>query len=106
MADFERALEQWREGERRVDELADPRLQGRAHDVIAKLVVELRRRLGGPFSVEELADLYEQGTDWIVQLAHDLAPDDPALWDPRLVADATFARYVRGARDYAGGRRL
>lgn len=106
MADFERALEQWREGERRVDDLSDPRLQSKAQDVIGRVLVELRRRLGGPFHVEELADVYEQGTDWVVQLAHDLAPDDPELWDPRLVADATFARYVRSARDYAGGRRL
>ncbi|MBJ7519253.1 MAG: hypothetical protein JHC84_06120 [Solirubrobacteraceae bacterium] len=106
MADVERALEQWREGEQRVDGLPDDRLRGKAHDLIAQTLIQLRRRLGGPFTVEELADLYEQGTDWVVEIAHGLAPDHPALWDPRLIADATFARYVRGARDFAGGRRL
>jgi hypothetical protein len=106
VADFERALEQWRAGERRLNELADPRLRARGQDVVAQVLVELRRRLGGPFDVEELTELYERGTDWVVQLAQELAPNHPELWDPRLVADATFARYVRGARDYAGGRRL
>lgn len=106
MADVDRALEQWREGEQRVDGLPDDRLRSKAQDLIAQTLVQLRRRLGGPFTVEELADLYEQGTDWVVEIAHTLAPDDPALWDPRLIADATFARYVRGARDFAGGRRL
>lgn len=106
MADFERALEQWREGEERVDALPDDRLRGKAHDLVAEALIGLRRRLGGPFSVEELAELYEQGTDWIVELATERAPDDPVLWDPRLIADAAFARYARGARDFAGGRRL
>ncbi|MBJ7330525.1 MAG: hypothetical protein JHC95_11555 [Solirubrobacteraceae bacterium] len=106
MADVERALEQWREGEQRVDALPDDRLRGRAHDIVAKALIELRRRLGGAFTIEELADLYGQGTDWLVQLASELAPDDPQLWDPRLIADATFARYVRSARDFAGGRIL
>lgn len=106
MADVERALEQWREGEERVDALPDDRLRARAHDIIARALIELRRRLGGPFHVEELAEVYGQGTDWVVELATQLAPDDPQLWDPRVIADATFARYVRGARDFAGGRRL
>jgi hypothetical protein len=106
MADVELVLEQWREGEARVDAMADPRLQARAHDVIEQSLIALRRRLGGAFTVDELAELYGQGTDWLVEVAMRLAPDDPALWDARLTADATFARYVRGARDYAGGRRL
>ena len=106
MADVERALEQWREGEERVDALADDRIRAKAHDIVGKALIELRRRLGGPFTIEELADVYGEGTDWLVQLATELAPDDPQLWDPRLIADATFGRSVRSARDFAGGRRL
>jgi hypothetical protein len=34
-----------------------------------------------------------------------VAPRAPWSWDAR-VADAAFARYVRGAVDFAGGRRL
>lgn len=70
------------------------------------LVAELRRRLGGRFTAEELAELYDQGTSWCLQLAMDMAPADPWAWDSSIVVDAAFARYVREAVDYAGGRRI
>ena len=34
------------------------------------------------------------------------APEEPFAWDARVVVDAAFARYLRGASDYAGGRRV
>lgn len=70
------------------------------------LVSELRRRLGGRFSAEELAELYGRGTTWCLQLAMDTAPADPWAWDSSIVVDAAFARYLREATDYAGGRRM
>jgi hypothetical protein len=105
MADFETDLAQWREGERRLEEQPPDRLAvlDRAVGAIER---ELRRRLGGPYTTDELAELYEQGTDWCTDVAARVAPESPWAWDARLVADAAFARYVRGARDYAGGRRL
>ena len=68
------------------------------------LVAELRRRLGGRFSAEELAELYGHDTSWCLQLAMDIAPEDPWAWDSGVVVDAAFARYLREASDYAGGR--
>ena len=65
-----------------------------------------RRRLGGAFTSDELAELYEHGTDWATDLAVAVAPEDPYAWDARTVADAAFGRYLRGASDFAGGRRL
>ena len=65
-----------------------------------------RRRLGGPFTTQELVDLYEQGTGWVSDLAVATAPEHPQAWDVRVVGDAAFGRYVRGAVDWAGGRRL
>jgi hypothetical protein len=41
-----------------------------------------------------------------MDVASGIAPDDPWAWDPRIAADAAFARYLREAEDYAGGRRL
>jgi len=41
-----------------------------------------------------------------VDLAVSVAPGAPWAWDQRIVADAAFARYVREATDYAGGRRM
>jgi len=73
--------------------------------VVAELVSELRRRLGGRFSAQELADLYAAGTGWCLQAAMRIAPDDPWAWDSSVVVDAAFARYLREAADYAGGKR-
>ncbi len=101
---FETALGQWREGERR---LAGAPLEHRAalEDVVTRIEAELRRRLGGTFTADELAELYERGTDWCTDLAAAVAPEAPWAWDPRTVADAAFLRYLRDARDFAGGRR-
>lgn len=73
--------------------------------VVGRIEAELRKRLGGTFSTDELADLYARGTDWCTDLALVVAPDAPWAWDARTVADAAFLRYVRDARDFAGGRR-
>jgi hypothetical protein len=40
-----------------------------------------------------------------MELALRLEPELPSAWDAR-IADAAYARYVRGAVDFAGGRRL
>src|SRR3954447_8703647 len=102
---FDTAIHQWREGERR---LADaPPAQRPALDRVTEAVYrELRRRLGGSFTTEELADLYDSGTDWVLELAASVAPGAPWAWDQRIVADAAFARYLREAADCAGGRRI
>ena len=103
MANLDNAIYQWQQGERRLSRaLAEQRpLLQRIADT---LVVELRKRLGGRFTAEELAELYEGGTSWCLQSAMDIAPDDPWAWDSRVVVDAAFARYLREAVDYAGGR--
>jgi hypothetical protein len=101
---FENAIYQWQQGERRLG--AAP-LERRAllERVIETLVAELRRRLGGRFSADELVELYDRGTDWCLQVAMKVAPADPWAWEAGIVADAAFARYLREASDYAGGRR-
>ena len=38
-------------------------------------------------------------------MASSTAPDQPWAWDQR-IADAAFARSLREASDYAGGRRI
>lgn len=101
---FETAIQQWRQGERHLED-AEPAQVPAFQRVEEAILAELRRRLGGAFTVDELVDLYEQGTGWCLDLAARVAPRAPWSWDAR-VADAAFARYVRGAVDYAGGRRL
>ena len=101
---FETAYGQWREGERRLAGAA-PHERRALERVVTAIEAELRRRLGGTFTTDELAELYAAGTDWCTDLAAAVAPDAPWAWDARTVADAAFLRYLRDARDFAGGRR-
>jgi hypothetical protein len=95
----ENALYQWREGERRIANASEPAQADL--DAAADVVVEaLRRRLGSSFVVDELASLYGRDTDW----ALDVARRNAAGSDAAAVVDAAFARYLREAKDYAGGR--
>ena len=98
------AIQLWQDGERRVRaaDADDRRLLER---VVDRIVVELRRRLGGPFTTHELTALYSAGTDWCLDVAIATAPDEPRAWDAQTAGDAAFARYVREAVDWAGGRR-
>ncbi len=102
---FESAVQQWREGERRLAAV-DPARRVALERVTQRLVAELRRRLGGSFTTAELAELYDRSTSWVLDLAVATAPDAPWAWDARVAGDAAFARYVREATDFAGGRRV
>jgi hypothetical protein len=96
---LENALYQWRDGERRLADTPEPAKADL--DAAADVVVEeLRRRLGSSFVVDELAGMYGDGADW----ALDLARRQGAGTDAASVVDAAFGRYVREAKDYAGGR--
>ncbi len=100
---FENANYQWQQGERRLEQ-TPPERRVLLERIVEALVAELRRRLGGRFSAEELAELYGRGTSWCLQLAMVTAPDDPWAWDSGVVVDSAFGRYLREAADYAGGR--
>ena len=101
---FDTASDQWAAGLRRLEEApADQRPT--LERVTRQIQDELRRRLGGPFTSQELAELYDAGTGWVSDLAYGLAPEQPEAWDIRVVGDAAFARYLREATDYAGGTR-
>ena len=95
----ENALYQWREGERRIAN-APEIVQADLDEATDVVIEELRRRLGSTFMVDELADLYGADTDWALELARRNAAGS----DAAAVVDAAFARYLREAKDYAGGR--
>jgi hypothetical protein len=102
---FEDVIGLWEEGQKRL-RAAEPAERPALDRVVDALVRELRRRLGGPFTAQELAALYARGTDWCFEVATRVAPNAPGAWDIPTVAGAAFARYVRDASDYAGGRRV
>ncbi|MGB2711532.1 MAG: hypothetical protein WBC33_08435 [Conexibacter sp.] len=102
--DVETAIGLWQDGERRLRN-ADPDRRRAMERVADRIVEELHRRLGGPFTSEELAALYSAGADWCLDVALATAPGDPHAWDAQTIGDAAFARYLREATDWAGGRR-
>jgi hypothetical protein len=101
---FATAIYQWQQGERRLQS-APAECAQTLERVTDALVAELRRRLGGRFSTQELVELYEAGTAWCMQVAMRVAPEDPRAWEAGVVVDAAFCRYLRDATDFAGGRR-
>jgi hypothetical protein len=101
---FDTALDQWTAGLRRLEQ-ASPQDRPVLERVTRRVGDELRRRLGGPFTADELVALYDEGTGWVTDVAYSAAPEHPDAWDVRVVGDAAFARYLREATDYAGGRR-
>jgi hypothetical protein len=102
---YESAREQWDAGLERLEN-AYPEQAPTLERVTRLVLAELRRRLGGTFTIDELVDLYDEGTGWCTDLAVEAAPEEPFAWDARVVADAAFGLYMRAAADYAGGRRL
>jgi hypothetical protein len=94
MAAFENATAQWDEGLRRLAAAPEDE-QPMLERVTQAIHAELRRRLGGAFTTDELVDLYEQGTDWATDVAVSVAPEHPYAWDVRTVADAAFGRRLR-----------
>ena len=92
-AEVESARREWAEGHRR---LLDERLLAQV-DVVA---AELRRRVGGTFTLRELAEAYAGAERWsrAVVAEHAPAPGWPRTLS--LVEAAAFHQYARGAQDY------
>lgn len=105
MSSFDLAYQQWYSGNQLLERVEGVKRIA-VERVCDELLAELRRRLGGTFTTDELVALYDQGTSWCLDIAVATAPGAPWAWDERLVADATFHRYVREAQDFAGGRRI
>ncbi|HEY4825453.1 MAG TPA: hypothetical protein VIH85_01740 [Solirubrobacteraceae bacterium] len=103
---FDEVIGLWREGQRRLAQ-ADPAVRPALDRVTDAIVDELRRRVGGVFTTEELARFYgDEGIEWSFDIAVRTVPANPDAWDLTTVANAAFARYVREASDYAGGTRV
>jgi hypothetical protein len=81
----------------------DPASRRRADRVVEAIREELRRRVGITFTAAELAECYARGTEWCQRLAMEIAPGTTA---GQALADAAFWLHLRGASDFAGGRRL
>lgn len=100
-AEVESARRDWEDGHRRL--LEEARASDRPERLLAQVdvvVAELRRRVGGTFTLRELAHAYAGAERWsrdvVAEQAH--APGWPRTLS--LVEAAAFHAYARGAQDY------
>lgn len=99
---IELARQQWQDGARRVRETSrDPVQHGRLMTVVDALVVELRRRVGGIFTLEQLAAEYERVDRWGLDVVAENAAVPGWAGSLATAQDAAFYTYARGAQDYA-----
>jgi hypothetical protein len=99
-ADLESARLEWEHAYRDFTKVAqDPALEERARMQLDAVTTELRRRVGGTFTLRELADEYAVADGWARHvLAEQAAPGWPRTL--ALVEGAAFHLYARGAVDY------
>ena len=101
MVDLELARQQWRDGNRRLEEARGDAQRYRRLVGGTEVVLDaLRRRLGQSFTLEELAAAYAGADHWVLELLEDADPDGGVPREPGTVADAAFHAYARGAVDY------
>jgi hypothetical protein len=99
-ADVESARLEWAHAYRDLTEVArDPKLEERLRAQLDAITTELLRRVGGTFTLRELAEQYAAADAWAqVVLAEHAAPGWPRTL--ALVEGAAFHLYARGAVDY------
>jgi hypothetical protein len=106
-APVENAVLQWEDGYARI---RAARAEGAVgQHVLGRVVVaverELRKRLGSRFSVDELARLYRDQAEALLDRATAKMAQDESLADASAACDAAFYLYMREASDFGGGRR-
>ena len=100
-ADLDSARLEWENAYRDFTEVSrDAALEERVREQLDAVTTELRRRVGGTFTVRELADEYVRADAWAREaLAEQATPGWPRTLT--LVEGAAFHLYARGAVDYA-----
>ena len=100
-AEVESARRDWEEGYRRLLEQARQSPAGeRLHAQVDAVLAELRRRVGGIFTVRELAAAYAGAERWSHTAVAENAPAPGWPQTLSVVEAAAFHLYARGAQDY------
>ena len=96
------ARQQWQEGYRRFQTLADePASRDRLYRELETISDELRRRIGQTFTMAEAAEMYGDAERWATETVAERAPARGWPRDLAIVLDAAFCLYARAAVDYA-----
>ena len=100
-AEVESARRVWEDGYRRLLDVARAEPSGeRLHAQVDAVLAELRRRLGGAFTLGELASTYLAAERWSRDAVAEHAPAPGWPRTHALVEAAAFHVYARGAQDY------
>jgi hypothetical protein len=101
-AELESARREWEDGHSRLLEQArDGSTSDRLLAQVDVVAAELRRRVGGVFTLRELAEAYARSDEWARAVVSEQAPAPGWPRTLSLVEAAAFHLYSRGAQDYA-----
>jgi hypothetical protein len=98
-ASTETAKQEWEQAYRSFADVPDPALEEPLARQVEAILTELRRRIGGTFTIGELVDEYARADVW----ARDVLSEQGTREWPRTLAlaeGAAFHLYARGAVDY------
>ena len=101
-AELDSARREWEEGYRRLlDQSDDATTTERLLAQVDVVAAELRRRVGGVFTLRELAEAYGRAEEWSRAVVAEEAASPGWPRTLSLVEAAAFHLYARGAQDYA-----
>ena len=100
-AAIESARHDWEDGYRRfLDETRDATRTDVLHGQLKEVTDELRRRIGGRFTLTELVTVYRTSEAWAHVAVGERAPSRGWGRSLSVVNDAAFHLYSRGAVDF------
>ncbi len=100
-AEVESARRDWEDGYRRLlEQTRESPARERLHAQVDAVLAELRRRVGGVFTVRELVAAYAEAERWSRSAVAEKAPAPGWPQTLSVVEAAAFHLYARGARDY------
>jgi hypothetical protein len=99
--DVDSARRDWADGYRRLAAATrDPAQSERLHRQVDVVTDELRRRVGGTYTLAELARVYATSDKWARHAVEERAATPGWARTLSVVGDAAFHIYARGALDY------
>ncbi len=92
---------EWEDGSRRLEAARDdPRRYRQLIEQLELVLDELRKQVGGTYTLAELAAAYADAERWAREVLDDRSPSPGWPRDLTTVLAAAFDAYQRGAQDY------
>jgi hypothetical protein len=94
------ARQQWEESYKRLAGTPATDIDAHVLEQIEAVTQELRRRIGGTFTLTDLAGVYDGSEQWTHTAISERFPRPGWVRSASAAADAAFYLFARGARDY------